>query len=161
MKEYANENKEEQGNETGNPETYEFRHRLIKVRRFLGIMQKDFAKELGLSVSFISQVESGKTKPGFTFFKRIIEAYYINPVYLITGKGEIFLDKATGDALSGSEYGGDSERVDRMLNYINQSPQVKFAILEFFNRYVFENRELISEDIKEHRELKRRRDLKK
>jgi ribosome-binding protein aMBF1 (putative translation factor) len=42
-------------------------NRVIEARGKLGLKQKDFAKELGVSSSYLSDIELGKTRPSFDF----------------------------------------------------------------------------------------------
>jgi transcriptional regulator with XRE-family HTH domain len=110
----------------------EFSERLIKVRQILGYNQKEFAPQINVSLSFLYQVEASRTKPGFNFFKTLIEKFNVNPKYLFTGDGEMFYEPPPTVEKPQVDYGAWSVLVDKLIKYIKVSPVVKFAVLEFF-----------------------------
>ncbi|MCP5107336.1 MAG: helix-turn-helix transcriptional regulator [bacterium] len=128
-----------------------FSKRLIEVRKHLGYMQKDFAPLLEVSTSFLYQVEASRTKPGFHFIKKLVEKFDVNPKYLFTGKGKMLYDMEPEQPPE-KDYGPYSDRVHEMLLLIEKSPQVKMAVLEYFNNYRFDHQALIADDIEKYRE---------
>lgn len=134
-------------------ESIEFAKRVKKIRRELDLSQKDFAEKLGLSASFLSEVEKGKTKPGFEFFKRITVTIKANPLYLFTGEGPPFLGKIpveeneTDDKLI-IEVTEDKDLIEKMFWYFDKAPVVKYAVLEFFRKYIFQNKDMLDQDLK-------------
>lgn len=130
-----------------------FAWRVVEVRNRLHIMQKDLAEMLGLSVSFLSQVEAGKTKPGYTFFKHMLEKYNVNPIYLLTGKGEMFTvdDRSQPvPAVPVNEYGDVTPIIEDMLYYIKHSLMVKSEITECYLSYLYNNKAAVASEMKEH-----------
>ena len=133
-------------------ELIEFGKRVKNIRKELDIAQKDFATKLGLSGSFLSEVEKGKTKPGFEFFKSIILKIKVNPIYLYTGEGPLFLGKIPdteneNDDILKIEITEDKEIIEKMFWYFNKAPVVKYAVLEFFRKYIFQNKEMLDQDL--------------
>jgi phage repressor protein C with HTH and peptisase S24 domain len=57
--------------------------------------QKEFAKILGFSSSYLSEVESGKTKPSLELLIRISEITKYNLHWLVTGEGPLFVESST------------------------------------------------------------------
>lgn len=57
----------------------------------LGINKFTMAKETGMSHSSIYSMEEGKVKVSKQAIKRISKAYGVNPEWLLTGQGEIFI----------------------------------------------------------------------
>jgi len=62
--------------------------RFTYVRLFYGESQEKFAKNIGLSISNVSNIENYKYEPSFGPLKNLIEKYKVNPVWLLTGEGE-------------------------------------------------------------------------
>jgi phage repressor protein C with HTH and peptisase S24 domain len=54
--------------------------------------QREFAKILGFSSSYLSEVESSKTKPSLELLMRISQITNYSLHWLLTGKGPMFLD---------------------------------------------------------------------
>ena len=52
-----------------------------------------FARRIGESQSNVSRWETGRTIPGFALAK-VVQAYNVNPHWLLTGEGEVFAGKA-------------------------------------------------------------------
>ncbi len=138
-----------------NNDLKEFSKRLIEVRKRLGYMQKDFAPELDVSLSFLYQVEAARTKPGFNFFRKLIEKFNVNPKYLFTGKGKMFYDQE--EKPLEKDYGEYSDRVKQLLWYIENAPLAKLAVLSFFGNYLFDHRDALKEDIENYLEAKKKK----
>ena len=130
--------------------------RIKDIRLHLRLSQKDFADKINISGSFLSEVEAGKSKLGYEFLNKIALTFQVNPSYLLIGKGRMFINPGSGENLAvfngefanptdGSDEFGDI--VNEMLWYFRRSSLVKMAVLEFFKRYIFKNRQLIREDI--------------
>jgi len=101
--------------------------------------------------SYLSEIEGGKVSPGFDFFYKLTANYNINPLYLLHGKGEMFLEE-DNESLKKREpvekdYGDSNRKVHDLLWYIERSHLFKYAVLEFFTRYLIKNREELKEEI--------------
>ena len=58
--------------------------------------QKEFAKILGFSPSYLSEVESGKTKPSLELLIKISQYTKYSLHWLLTGEGPMFLEPSEG-----------------------------------------------------------------
>jgi phage repressor protein C with HTH and peptisase S24 domain len=58
--------------------------------------QKEFAKILGFSPSYLSEVESGKTKPSLELLVNISQITNYSLHWLLTGEGPMFLEPSEG-----------------------------------------------------------------
>jgi transcriptional regulator with XRE-family HTH domain len=67
--------------------------RLKELRATLNLSQKNFAKQLGIAASFLSELEKGKTKPGYNFLINLYETFDISPSWVLLGKGSMYQDK--------------------------------------------------------------------
>lgn len=124
--------------------------RLKLIRKALGLSQKEFAAGLDISASYLSEIESGKTKPGFNFTVLIYEKYNINPAWFLVEEEEMFLveDDQKGSANPGQfDFGGQTEEVMEMLKYMSQSPFVQSTVLSHFMKFLYENEDIILKDI--------------
>lgn len=70
----------------------EFANRLKKIRKVLGLDQKPFCEEIGITQSNYSQIETGRTKISIDFIKKIVETYNVNPYFLLFGEGKAIDD---------------------------------------------------------------------
>jgi len=132
-------------------ELVDFGNRVKELRRHFHLSQKEFGDALGLSASFISEVEAAKTKPGYEFFKNLTLIYNVNPNYLHKGEGEFFLTK-TGAAESEPlpDCGANSDIVAEMLWYFKRSEIVKLSVLQFYKTFLFDRKNMIAEELEEY-----------
>lgn len=68
-------------------------NRIKEIRKTLGYFQDDFAKTLTVSTPTLSDVENGKTKPGFDILYNLTIIHQVNPDYVFRGTGELFIPK--------------------------------------------------------------------
>lgn len=64
-------------------------HRIVEVRKARKLNQGQFAEKLGLSRSFINQVETGKKNISDRTIADICRCFHINEKWLRTGEGEM------------------------------------------------------------------------
>jgi transcriptional regulator with XRE-family HTH domain len=121
--------------------------RIKEIRRELRISQKDFAEEVNISGSFLSEVEAGKSKPGYEFITSVTQKYNVNPMYLLTGDGGMFQAETPEETLiQEHDYGDLTQMVREMLRGFKRSPVIALAVLEFYKRYIYQNRDMIEDE---------------
>ncbi len=143
-------------------EPVRFGDRVKEARAILKLNQKEFARAVGISGSFLSEVEAGRTKAGYEFFYNIIKAFNVNPVYLLHGTGEVFLqpekvkkeEKGEKGEKTCEYKGPETEIVKRILEAFEEHSVVRFAVFDFFERYMFDNREMLEYSIGRDRRKK-------
>lgn len=64
-----------------------FGERFAQMLNELNLSQNEFARQLGSTSAFVSNVARGKSKPGLEFLQRIAETFGISLDWLILGKG--------------------------------------------------------------------------
>ena len=74
--------------------------RLKRIRKTLGITQKDFASHLGITQTAYSMIEGGKRVLAPRYIKIICNAFGVNESWLAGGKGEMFLESPDERELS-------------------------------------------------------------
>lgn len=65
--------------------------RVAELVKSLKISTNAFAKTIHKSQSAVSFIIDGRSKPGFEILDAICETHMVNPTWLLTGKGEMFL----------------------------------------------------------------------
>ena len=132
-----------------------FGERLKEARLQLKLLQKDFAANLDVSGSFLSELEKGKTKPGFDVLKKMYFLYNINIHYLIDGKGDLFIKKDLSSIVDPDDSSAESRTLRELLYYIENAPVVKYAVFEYFATYLHKNKDLVKVEMKKHRQFLR------
>ncbi len=67
-----------------------FGRRVKLIRDKLGKSIEEIAKELNISISTLSRYENGKMLPQVNFAKDMMAIYKVNPIWLLTGDGDMF-----------------------------------------------------------------------
>jgi transcriptional regulator with XRE-family HTH domain len=77
--------------------------RMKRLRKNLGLLQEDLARQLGISKTTISTIENEKQLPTIPIIIGMINNYRVSPVWLLKGEGEMFI-KDKEPVLSQLEY---------------------------------------------------------
>ena len=83
--------------------------RLMEARKALRIPQKDFAKALCVSSSFLSDVEKKRRKANDRFLKLVSMVFGISEEWLKSGKGEML-------------HKSPDEKINRLVSIFNELP---------------------------------------
>lgn len=68
--------------------------RIEQLMRREGLNNNVFGQKIGVSQPAISKITSGESKPSFGVLEKIMESFpNLNPMWLLKGKGEMFLDE--------------------------------------------------------------------
>jgi transcriptional regulator with XRE-family HTH domain len=130
--------------------------RLSEIRNSLGFLQKDFAKELGISGASLSEIEAGNAKPRLEVYYNLLHKFNVSPDYWLLGKGEIFVSEEAREA------GGSFEEQDHVFTgesnefllvfseSIKSSPIIKYSMMSHFRTFLLENETLITKDTRKH-----------
>ncbi len=128
--------------------------RLQDIRKSLGLLQKDFAKELGISSSSFCDIEAGNLKPRFELIYSITKKFKVNILYLLHGEGDMFMHEE-------EKMFSRSEVLDKyrdwfkdFIYYFENSPMVRYAVMSFYFSYLNENEKLIKTDLDKHKAKK-------
>ena len=123
-----------------------FGRRLKEARQTLKMQQNDFAAKMELTGGYISEIEYGKSKPGFAFVIKVATIFKINPNWLFFGTGSMFFEKGIpGD--DENLLTGLDESVIEMLKYIKKSPMFKHYVMGSALKFLHENRDTLLKDI--------------
>lgn len=105
--------------------------RIITIRNYFNLKQKDFSIELGISQSKISKVESGEQKMNAEIIGAILERFKVNAEWLLGKIGSDDKIIFSGDFVPKSQYEElkeqNSELKDKLLEYMQkENEQLKF-----------------------------------
>jgi transcriptional regulator with XRE-family HTH domain len=64
---------------------------LRKIRKGLGLNQKDFANKLGISQPHLGNIEAGSRNVTYDVISALVEIYKISPNWLLLGIGDMHL----------------------------------------------------------------------
>jgi len=87
----------------------EVNQRIKEARKTLNLAQKDFAKALCVSSSFLSDIENGYRKANDRLLKLASMVFGINETWLKTGEGEMF-------------YKSPDEKINQLVSIFNELP---------------------------------------
>lgn len=125
--------------------------RLKRVRDSLGLIQREFAKPLGHTGPYISQLEKGsKAQPGVTIFFAIADYYKISMDYLFHGIGEMFLADKTPAEPEEREYLEEIENEDDLLWVMKRSKFFKDSIMGYAGKFKYEHDDFIKKSIRQY-----------
>ncbi len=123
--------------------------RIKDVRAALDLKQKQFAVALGLSPSFLSEVEAGRSKPGYDFLHNALVRFSIDPVYILTGAGKMFIERnPILSAILLERFGELGPDIAEMLVFMEKSSIVRFGVLMDFRTLMIKKKNLIDSEIK-------------
>ena len=129
----------------------EYGKRLRDVRRVLDISQKDFAAQLLVSPSFLSEIESGKTKPGYNFLVKLATVFDVNPAWILLGQGAMFFKDEKNSSVANNEFGDHTASIMELLWYFKHSPLVKLSVMAFASKFLLDNEDIINRDIERNK----------
>ncbi|MDR2536069.1 MAG: helix-turn-helix domain-containing protein [Treponema sp.] len=70
--------------------------RIIKIRKFLGLTQKDFAEKINISKAYVGAIELNRRKINERIIRIICFTYNINETWLKNGTGTMFNETNDG-----------------------------------------------------------------
>lgn len=98
------------------------KEQLIKLLEKLKLTQKEFAKQLGVSSSTVTEVIQGRTKSfNYEVLVKIKELYNVNLTWLLTGEGEMFLPDVTQQSTS-KQF--TDPRIQRIYYLLKEHPEL-------------------------------------
>ena len=106
--------------------------RIRKLRKYLGLTQKDFGNRIGVKGNTIATYESGRNEPIDSVISLICREFNVNEKWLRTGEGEMFRPAPTDalDALAAEQKlsHGEYILIEKLLSL---KPEVRQGILDY------------------------------
>lgn len=107
--------------------------RIKQLRKALGYTQQEFADRIGVKRNTIAQYEIGRNEPIDSVVNLICKEYNVNPDWLRSGTGEMFIDPAT---FSLDEYAQANKlsktEISIIRGFMELDPDVRSAIYDIF-----------------------------
>jgi transcriptional regulator with XRE-family HTH domain len=123
-------------------------HRIKRLRDALGMLQKDFARSIGLSPSNLSHLESGRTKdPGILIFLKIAAQYRVSLEYLLMGNGNMFPNRENPGPARDRREVEEIDSVEDLLWLFERSRFFKDSIMGYAGKFKYENEVIIKKSI--------------
>lgn len=120
----------------------------------MGINQRQFAKSLDISSGYLSEIEAGKKNPGIEVLNKLFETYNVNISFLFTGEGDLFVDPQKKEIFMPGKKNTvileEADLLEELSWYLKHIPIVRFAVLEFFQSYLFNKKGMIDKEIKKY-----------
>lgn len=118
-----------------------------RIREALNLNQKEFAKKLGLSNSYLCEIEKGNRGPGFKFFIHFAERLNVSLDWLMLGKGSMFFNESTDSPSDNYKVLEQIPQARELIEMLAKSPYARFSILAFSTSFFLNNEETIKKDI--------------
>lgn len=128
--------------------------RIKTLRQELRLKQKEFAAELGISGSLISQIESGQKNPVYELLYKLMKKYNVSLDWLFIGKGEMYLEMEPEVEVVEDKYIDEIESIDDLVWYLEHSNIFNLNVMGYAARFFFENEENIKKELERKRRKK-------
>jgi len=92
-----------------------FGENLRHVRKALDINQEDMAQKIGVHHQTFSRYERGEILPGIEILYRLVFLLSVNPLFLLSGKGDMFME-----AISEERYSPDLVKMSDSKGYMRR-----------------------------------------
>ena len=129
----------EQNTEIGN--------RIKQTRKALNLKQKDFAKELNISVSSLSEVETGKYKAGIELLTLLSKKYNVNLYFVLFGEGDIFISPTASLYTRASKFAINLKDMRNFLYHFERSSILQYFILSQYKARMLSEGDMILKEI--------------
>ena len=121
-------------------------NRIKQIRKTLRLRQVDFAKQLNMSGPSLSELETGKYKPGFDCLMALASTFKVNLYYVFFGEGEMFFEGVQPSA-SSSTLAVDNEPIRKFFWYFERSTIIRYHMLSVFQSKLFDDEKNIAKEI--------------
>lgn len=124
--------------------------RVKAIRKKLELMQRDFVKIINVNMATLSDIETGKKRPGSEMLYILSDVYRVNLHYLLHGEGEMFRSEkeVTGITVPDNIFGEYTDDFKEIFWYMEHSLLFRAAVIVFGKDYLLRNELLIAKDIK-------------
>lgn len=122
--------------------------RIKKIRKHLGMTQKQFADKIGIISTALSEIENGRYRPVIDFIEKMATVHNVNLYYLILGKGPMFQDKRMKLLMAPPIDSGIKDEVtDDFLYHFLNSPFVQYSMIWHYKRFNESDKAIIDREI--------------
>lgn len=104
--------------------------RLKKILEYSGLTQREFAESIGTTQATLSRQLSGTHKIDKQVALSIQAVYGVNPIWLLTGEGEMLLRKSAGNSFINTGVISGNTNVGNVNNHIYKLSDDEEIIIE-------------------------------
>lgn len=109
----------------------EIGNRIKEIRTEIGLTQKEFAQNVGVSVTCVSLYETGSRIPSETVIKLLCEKWNYSEEWIKQGSGKRKRDRISLDAMA-AVYETSEDEKELIVKYMALDEDVKKRIREMF-----------------------------
>ncbi len=126
--------------------------RVKEARLKLGKSQPEFAHNLGISVSSLSDIENNRTAPDFDLLFKLISQYNVNANFIITGLYNPIIEPMgeLDQLFKDNPFGDSTKDFIEMLKWMKYSKMYRYSVLNFNNQFLFLNKDILEEEKEQH-----------
>ncbi len=125
----------------------EIGQRIKNIRRALHFNQRDFAAKINVSGSYLSEIEAGKSKPGFDLMYNMSSTCNANLHYVMHGAGEMFDESLSVSYMSSKEPSDQVESFNEIIWYVERSQLLRHTLISMASKYIYENEDIIKREV--------------
>lgn len=122
-------------------------NRIKQTRKALNLKQKDFAQKLNISVSSMSEIETGKYKAGVEFLVNLSKIFNVNLYFVLFGEGDMFISPTASPYTRTSKFEVNLEDVRDFLYHFERSSILQYFILNQYKTRMMKEGDLILREI--------------
>lgn len=130
-------------------ESAEVGQRIKQIREALKLKQKDFAEKINMSGPSLSELETGKYKPGFDILVNLSKLFNVNLYFILFGQGEMFIDPLLSPYNRLREYAVNIDDVRDFFYHFEHSSILQYYILNTYKSRMMTDKEPITREIEE------------
>ena len=110
-------------------------NRIKEIRKTMKLSQIEFGLKIGVSVGVISNIELHRNKTDIIndpICNLICSVFNVNPDWLLTGEGEMFIDSSNNTPLSSlrQAYGLSDDATKIIRNFIQMAPNEQSSLIQ-------------------------------
>jgi transcriptional regulator with XRE-family HTH domain len=130
-------------------ELIEIGRRIKIARKALRYSQRELAKELEMSHSYLSEIESGKARPKPEFFLKLSKKFGMSTDYLYHGTGDMFYAAWSQRKAEINDFDFDSElqTIEQMVWLMENSTVFKNTVMGFASKFLLDNEKIIKKSM--------------
>lgn len=129
-------------------------NRLKSIRKQLKLRQVDFAAILNVTVVTLSDIETGKKRPGSEIMYILSEVYRVNLAYLLHDEGDMYRPAADTKGITIEEgiFGDYTNDVKEILWFMQHSRLARSAIITMAKEYLYRSEDILAKDLERQKE---------
>ncbi len=128
--------------------------RLRTIRRSLNLRQIEMSENLGISISYLSDIELAKRKPSPDFFLKLSKKYNVSLDYLFRGIGEMFLLATEKNGQKPFDFNENLDTIDKLTWLMENSPFFKNTVMGFASKLALNEEDTVKASLKKQREAR-------